>query len=53
LILNLIPVNPPMMNVTIPVYLMAADDSRLIRDSPNVGNVTNYAVNFATPIRFT
>jgi hypothetical protein len=52
LTLNLIPVNQPMMSLTIPVYLMADNDSRLIRESPNVRNVNNYAINFANPDPF-
>jgi hypothetical protein len=41
-----------MMSLTIPVYLMANDDSKLIRDSQNGGNVNNYTVNFADPDPF-
>jgi hypothetical protein len=43
-----------MMSLTIVAgYLMADDDSRLIRDSPNVRNVNNYyAINFADPDPF-
>jgi hypothetical protein len=41
LTLNLIPVNTPMTSLMIPVYSMADNGSRLIRDSPSVRNANN------------
>jgi hypothetical protein len=52
LTLNLIPVSPPMMSLTITVYLMADNSSRLIRDSPSIGNANNYDLNSADPYPF-
>jgi hypothetical protein len=42
LTLSLIPVSKPMMNLTIPVSLMADSNTRLTRDSPSIRNVSNY-----------